>query len=134
MNVPVAAKLQLVVTGAGEHTLARLVAGTSLITRLARLEQISPQAEVPSESAQFVVGSATYALPLAGVIDIAVERARLEKDVVKLDAEIAQIDKKLSNEQFVAKAPEEVIEEQKARREAAIERRAKILEALERLS
>lgn len=134
MNVPAGAKLQMVVTGAGEDTLARLVAGTSLITRLARLEEISPQNEVPGESAQFVVGSATYALPLAGVIDIAVERTRLEKEVTKLDAEIAQIDKKLGNEQFVAKAPEEVIEEQKARREAAIERREKILEALKRLS
>ncbi|HEY8577248.1 MAG TPA: valine--tRNA ligase [Devosia sp.] len=134
MNVPAGAKLPIVVVGAGETTLRRLVAGTSLITRLARLEEISPQTEVPGESAQFVVGEATWALPLAGVIDIAVEKARLEKEVGKLDAEIAQIDKKLSNEQFVAKAPEEVIEEQKARREAAVERRHHILEALKRLS
>ncbi|KRA99368.1 valine--tRNA ligase [Devosia sp. Root685] len=134
MNVPAGAKLQLVVTGAGEQTLARLVAGTSLISRLARLEQISPQNQVPGESAQFVVGDATYALPLAGVIDIAVEKARLEKEVGKLDGEIVGIDKKLGNEQFVSKAPEEVIEEQKARREAAIDRRQKILEALKRLS
>jgi valyl-tRNA synthetase len=134
MNVPAGAKLQMVVIGAGEETLRRLVAGTSLITRLARLEEISPQAAVPGESAQFVVGEATFALPLAGVIDIAVEKARLEKEVTKLDAEIAQIDKKLGNEQFVAKAPEEVIEEQKARREAAVERRHHILEALKRLS
>ncbi|MFP9137315.1 valine--tRNA ligase [Devosia sp. XGJD_8] len=134
MNVPAGAKLQMVVVGAGDTTLRRLVAGTSLITRLARLEEISPQATVPGESAQFVVGEATWALPLAGVIDIAAEQVRLEKEVTKLDAEIAQIDKKLGNEQFVAKAPEEVIEEQKARREAAIERRHHILEALKRLS
>ena len=134
MNVPAGAKLQLVVTGAGEQTLARLVAGTSLISRLARLEEISPQNQVPGESAQFVVGDATYALPLAGVIDIAAEKSRLEKEVGKLDGEITGIDKKLGNEQFVSKAPEEVIEEQKARREAAIDRRQKILEALKRLS
>ena len=134
MNVPAGAKLPLVVVGAGETTLKRLVAGTSLITRLARLEAISPQTTVPGESAQFVVGEATWALPLAGVIDIAAEKVRLEKEVTKLDGEIAQIDKKLGNEQFVAKAPEEVIEEQKARREAAIERRHHILEALKRLS
>ena len=134
MNVPAGAKLQMVVVGAGEETLRRLVAGTSLITRLARLEEISPQAAVPGESAQFVVGEATFALPLAGVIDIAVEKARLEKEVAKLDGEITQIDRKLGNEQFVAKAPEEVIEEQKSRREAAVERRHHILEALKRLS
>ncbi|WP_332700484.1 valine--tRNA ligase [Devosia sp.] len=134
MNVPAGAKLPIVVVGAGDTTLRRLVAGTSLITRLARLEEISPQTTVPGESAQFVVGEATWALPLAGVIDIAAEKVRLEKEVTKLDAEVSQIDKKLGNEQFVAKAPEEVIEEQKARREAAIERRHHILEALKRLS
>ena len=134
MNVPAGAKLPLVVVGAGDTTLKRLVAGTSLITRLARLEEISPQSTVPGESAQFVVGEATWALPLAGVIDIAAEKIRLEKEVGKLDAEVAQIDKKLGNEQFVAKAPEEVIEEQKARREAAIQRRHHIAEALTRLS
>ena len=134
MNVPAGAKLQLVVTGAGEETLRRLVAGTSLISRLARLEEISPRNDVPGESAQFVVGDATFALPLAGVIDLAAEKTRLEKEVGKLDGEIAQVDKKLGNEQFVSKAPEEVIEEQKSRREAAAERRQKILEALKRLS
>lgn len=134
MNVPASAKLELVVTGAGEQTLARLVAGTSLITRLARLEQISPQNQVPGESAQFVVGDSTFALPLAGVIDLVAEKLRLEKEVGKLDAEIAGIDKKLGNEQFVSKAPEEVIEEQKARREAAFDRRTRILEALKLLS
>ncbi|KQN73979.1 valine--tRNA ligase [Devosia sp. Leaf64] len=134
MNVPASAKLQLVVSGAKEATLGRLVAGTSLITRLSRLEEISPQNDVPGESAQFVVGEATFALPLAGVIDIGAEKTRLEKEVTKLDGEITGVDKKLGNEQFVAKAPEEVIEEQKARREAAVDRRARILEALKRLS
>ena len=134
MNVPASAKLSLVVVGATEATLGRLVAGTSLITRLARLEDITPQATIPANSAQFVVGEATWALPLADFIDLAVEKARLSKEVDKLDAEVSQIDKKLGNEQFVAKAPEEVIEEQKARRQAAIERRHHIVEALKRLS
>src|SRR5690606_26656581 len=70
MNVPASAKLPMVVVGAGETTLARLVNSTSLITRLARLEEISPQNVVPGESAQFVVGESTFALPLAEFIDI----------------------------------------------------------------
>ncbi|WP_172122951.1 valine--tRNA ligase [Devosia sp. 919] len=134
MNVPASAKLQLAVIGADDTTLRRLVAGTSLITRLARLEAISPQGNVPGESAQFVVGEATWALPLAEFIDITAEKARLQKEIGKLDAEVAQIDKKLGNEQFVAKAPEEVIEEQKARRQAAADRRSRIGDALQRLS
>jgi valyl-tRNA synthetase len=134
MNVPASAKLQLAVIGADDTTLRRLVAGTSLITRLARLEAISPQTTVPGESAQFVVGEATWALPLAEFIDISAEKARLQKEIGKLDAEVSQIDKKLGNEQFVAKAPEEVIEEQKARRQAAADRRSRIGDALQRLS
>jgi len=134
MNVPAGAKLSLVVVGANEQTTRRLVASTSLITRLARLEQISPQSAVPSGSAQFVVGEATWALPLEGFIDIAAETARLTKEKQKLDGEVAGIDKKLANEQFVSKAPEEVIEEQRTRRANAIARREKILDAIARLS
>jgi valyl-tRNA synthetase len=80
------------------------------------------------------VGEATWALPLAEFIDIPTEKARLQKEIGKLDAEVSQIDKKLGNEQFVAKAPEEVIDEQKARRQAAAERRSRIGDALQRLS
>ncbi|WDR05749.1 valine--tRNA ligase [Devosia rhodophyticola] len=134
MNVPASAKLPLILVGADETTLRRLVASTTLITRLARLEEISPQSEIPSGSAQFVVGEATWALPLAGFIDLDVEKARLTKDIGKLEGEIAGVDKKLANEQFVAKAPEEVIEEQKSRREVAIDRRDRIKAALARLS
>ncbi|MBJ6986989.1 MULTISPECIES: valine--tRNA ligase [unclassified Devosia] len=133
MNVPASAKLQLVVIGANETTLGRLVAGTSLITRLARLEQITPSNIVPGESAQFVVGEATFALPLTGFIDIAAEKARLSKDIGKLEKEIDGIEKKLGNEQFVAKAPAEVIEEQKARLETAGALLKKIREAVSRL-
>ncbi|MCS6761344.1 MAG: valine--tRNA ligase [Candidatus Devosia symbiotica] len=134
MNVPASAKLSLIVVGANETTLRRLVASTSLITRLTRLEDITQQTDVPGESAQFVVAEATWALPLAEFIDIPTEKVRLSKEVAKLDGKVIQIDKKLGNEQFVAKAPEEVIEEQKACREAIIERRHHISEALKRLS
>ncbi|GLQ57904.1 valine--tRNA ligase [Devosia nitrariae] len=134
MNVPAGAKLPLVVVGASTETMRRLVESTSLITRLARLEAITPMASVPPGSAQFVVGEATWALPLGGVIDIDVEKTRLAKEIDKLDGEIAGIDRKLANEQFVAKAPEEVIEEQRSRREAAVSRRGKIAEAIARLN
>jgi valyl-tRNA synthetase len=134
MNVPGGAKLPLVVVGASEETTRRLVESAALITRLARLEAISPAASVPQGSAQFVVGEATWALPLEGVIDIGAEKARLTKEMDKLDGEVVGIDRKLANEQFVAKAPEEVIEEQRTRREAAVERRARIAEAITRLN
>jgi len=134
MNVPVSAKVPLLVAGNNAETTRRMEAGSALISRLGRVEPISAAASIPKGSAQFVVGEATWALPLEGIIDIAVERVRLDKEIGKLDGEIGGIDKKLGNEQFVAKAPEEVIEEQRQRREDAVARRDKIKQALARLS
>jgi len=134
MNVPVSAKVPLLVAGNNAETTRRMEAGSALISRLGRVEPISAAASIPKGSAQFVIGEATWALPLEGIIDIAVERVRLDKEIGKLDGEIGGIDKKLGNEQFVAKAPEEVIEEQRQRREDAVARRDKIKQALARLS
>ena len=73
------------------------------------------------------------ALPLKGVIDVAAERARLAKEMQKADADIARVDGKLNNPNFMARAPEEVVEEEKEKREEALGRKAKLAEALERL-
>jgi valyl-tRNA synthetase len=82
---------------------------------------------------QIIVRGETVFLPLAGVIDLAAERARLAKEMAKCDADIARVDAKLGNANFVARAPEEVVEEEKEKREEAEMRKAKIAEALERL-
>ena len=134
MNVPAGAKIDAVAVGADAETLRRMETHAASIARLARLEKLAPASAVPPESAQFVLGEATFALPLAGVIDIAAEKARLQKEVGKLDGEIMGIDKKLGNEQFVAKAPEEVIEEQRARRADAADRRDRLTAALKHLA
>jgi valyl-tRNA synthetase len=101
--------------------------------RLARLADISFADAAPEGAVQLLVRGEVAALPLKGVIDLAAERARLEKEIAKADADIKRVDAKLSNEKFVANAPEEIVEEEKEKREAALERKAKILEALERL-
>jgi len=72
-------------------------------------------------------------MPLKGVVDLAAERARLDKELKKINDDIDRIDKKLGNADFMARAPEEVVDEQKEKREEAESRRAKINEALERL-
>ena len=80
-----------------------------------------------------VVGEATAALPLAGVIDVTAERARLQRELEKIRSEIRKIDAKLANESFVAKAPPEVVEENRERKtdfEAAAQ---KLQAALQRL-
>jgi valyl-tRNA synthetase len=103
------------------------------IKRLARVSDISSAATPPQGSVQLVVRGETAALPLKGVIDVAAERARLGKEMQKADADIGRVDAKLNNPNFMARAAEEVVEEEKQKREEAVARKAKIAEALERL-
>jgi valyl-tRNA synthetase len=83
MNVPAGARIPLAIIGAGQETGTRVESQLAALTRLARLESIDYASDVPKGSAQLVLGEATFALPLAGVIDLAAERARLEKDIGK---------------------------------------------------
>jgi valyl-tRNA synthetase len=133
MNVPAGAKIPCVLVGAQPHTIDLAKSWETEILRLARLESLTPAAVVPKGAAQIVLGEAVAALPLEGVIDFTAERARLGKELEKTDKDIAGIDSRLGNPGFVAKAPEEVIEEAKERKETLSARRAKIVEALERL-
>ena len=68
---------------------------------------------------QIVLDEATLALPLAGIIDIDAEQKRLKREIDKVGSEIRQLDAKLANEKFVARAPEHVVEEQRERRTEA---------------
>jgi valyl-tRNA synthetase len=104
------------------------------LARLGRVASIAASDTVPSSSAQFVVGEATWALPLAEIIDIGAEKARLEKELKKLEGEIAGLTKKLGNEQFLAKAPDEVVAEQRARLAEAQDRAERIKAAISRLN
>jgi valyl-tRNA synthetase len=134
MNVPAAATVTLSVSGAAFKTAARLQAHDIAIKRLARVEVIH-LAHAPLKGAvQIVVGEATVSMPLAGLVDLDAERARLEKERDKVAKDIARVDAKLTNAQFMAKAPEEVVEEQRERRAEAEALHAKIDAALARLS
>ncbi|HEU6442683.1 MAG TPA: valine--tRNA ligase, partial [Microvirga sp.] len=99
----------------------------------ARLSDISFADAAPKSSIQLLIRGEVAALPLEGVIDLAAERARLAKEIQKLDVDIAKIDAKLGNADFLKRAPEEVVEEQRERREEAVARKTKMEEALNRL-
>jgi valyl-tRNA synthetase len=135
LNVPPGAELPLIVKDADTSTAQRIETHEALIRRLARLASIAPLAgEMPKGAVQIVVGTTTVALPLAGVVDAVKERARLQKDDAKLAGEVTKIEKKLGNADFVAKAPEEVVEENRERLQELAAERAKLKEALERLA
>jgi valyl-tRNA synthetase len=122
--------LQLI---ASAGTKARAERWMEALKRLARLSEITFADAPPKGSVQLLVRGELAALPLAGVIDLGAERARLEKEIAKCDADIQRVDKKLENKDFVARAPQEILDLENERRREAEERRAKILEALERL-
>lgn len=134
MNVPPSAELPMTLTGASAATLARLETHRSLLIRLARLSDITVSDTVPSGAVQVVIDEATAALPIGEVVDISQEVARLQKEIDKVDDEIGKIEKKLSNENFVSRAPAAVVEEQHARAADYRQSRGKLSEALDRLS
>ena len=133
LNVPAGAKLRLLVIGGNEATAARLETHRPAIERLARIEGVEAAASAPKASLQIVVGEATYALPVGDVIDLKAESTRLQKEIKKLADEVGKIDAKLANAAFVARAPEEVVEEQRERRAQAEQTGARLSTALERL-
>jgi len=134
MNVPPAAKIPLLVTGANETSVDRLSRHGVLIERLARLSSATAADSIPEGAVQLVHGEATAALPIADVIDIDQEKARLQSAIAKSEGEIGKLEKKLGNQQFLAKAPGEVVEEQRERLAVSQSTRAKLIDALERLS
>ncbi|HRQ60894.1 MAG TPA: valine--tRNA ligase, partial [Alphaproteobacteria bacterium] len=133
MNVPAAAKIALLVKDAGDVTKARLKTHEEIIQRLARLQSIDETPSVPKGAIQSVHGDATIILPIAELIDLAAERDRLKKQLQKLEQDIEKVDRNLSNENFVKNAPDEIIEEQKQRREEAQAAFAKLSAALKQL-
>ena len=121
MNVPGGAKVPLVLRDASDQTKERMQRHHDIISRLARLERFELlDGEMPEGAVQLVIDEATAAMPLADAIDIGQERARLQKEIGKLDQDVEKIDKKLSNEKFLSRAPDHVVEEQRQRRVDAV--------------
>ena len=135
MNVPPAAWLDLFLKDADDERIARLERYGEAVRRVARLSRLEPlDGEVPSGSVQIVIGEATAVIPLAEVIDVAKEQDRLKREIDRVAGDIAKVEKKLGNEQFLSKAPEEVVAEQKERRADALRTRDRLSAALDRLS
>jgi valyl-tRNA synthetase len=133
MNVPPAAIAPLVVVGASAETQQRLERHASAIQRLARVGDISLQDAAPKGSAQIVLNEATICLPLGSLIDLSAEAARLQKELAKVTEEIARLHKKLSNERFVASAPEEIVAAEREKLDEYRDQQEKLSVALTRV-
>src|SRR5262244_1328934 len=133
MNITMGTEIPVVLVAAAAATQARAARWADVMRRLARLSEISLAERPPQGAVQLIVRGEVAALPLKGVIDFAAEKARLEKEMARVKSDIARIDAKLANADFVARAPEDVVEGEREKREEAETRRLKIDEALARL-
>jgi len=133
MNVPAGAKIELLLTDFDMEAAQRLLRQGALIRRLARLSEAAVGNEAPAGSIVTAVEGATVNLPIADIIDVKAEGARLRKKLDKLSKETGGLEKKLSNQGFLAKAPAEEVEKQRARLAAANEEKAKLEAAVSRL-
>ena len=133
-NVPAGAQVPLVLVAADASVRARVERWSETLVRLARLSEIGFADAAPKNAVQLLVRGSVAALPLEGIVDLAAEVARLKKEAGKARTEIGKIEGKLGNADFLARAPEEVVDEQRERRDAEAARLVKIEEALARLS
>jgi valyl-tRNA synthetase len=133
MNVPPAAKPPLFFVAPDAVTAGRISLHQPLILTLARVSEVTTAQVAPAGAVSFVIGGVTAAISLAGTIDVAAEKARLEKAIKAAVSDVEHINKKLGNPNFVAKAAPAVIDEQRAKLAEAEEAHAKLVAALERI-
>jgi valyl-tRNA synthetase len=134
MHVPVGLKLdmlQITLDEAGSTAWAR---NEALIQRLARIETLTPADATPKGSISIAVEGGLFAIPLAGIIDIAEEKARLSKTLEKLEKDLGGLRGRLNNPKFVENASEEVVDETREKLEQGEDEAAKLKSALARLA
>jgi len=135
MNVAPSLLTPILLQGASAATLARAASWPEALARMGRASSVEPLlGALPAGSVQLIVDEATVVLPLAGLIDLAAERARLEKDRAKAEAEAEKVRRKLSNADFVARAKPEVVEENRERLLAHEAEAARLSSAMARIA
>jgi len=115
MNIPPAARLPLLIKDAEPAVAERIERHREHFMRLARVERFEPVVTAPAGGIQAVVGGTVLILSVGDVVDLAREKARLGKEIERLDSELRKIAAKLNNPNFLAKAKPEVVEEQRDR-------------------
>ncbi|SHP94802.1 valyl-tRNA synthetase [Mycobacteroides abscessus subsp. abscessus] len=126
VNTPLSKKINMIVKGKDDNISAVLEKNRAYIERFCNPEElvIGTVVDEPEKAMTAVVTGAEIILPLAGLLNIEEEIARLGKEYAKLTQEVERVQKKLSNEGFVKKAPEKVINEERVKEKDYMEKRA----------
>ena len=133
MHVPAGLKLPIIQTALDARGRAALDHNMNIIQRLARLDGLT-EGPAPKGAITITVEGGSFAIPLAGVIDVAEEKARLTKAVEKLDKDLNGLRGRLKNPKFVESAPDEIVEETREKLALGEDEAAKLSAALKRLA
>lgn len=135
VNTPMSKKIAMIINAHDEKILDTLETNKAYLERFCNPEMLTIGVGVlaPEKAMTAVVSGAEIYLPLQGLINIEEEITRLEKELEKLNKEVERVQKKLANEKFVAKAPAQVVEEERAKEKDYLEKRATVQERLEEL-
>jgi len=134
MRVNAGAQIDMITLELDAAGQTALTGNLSMIKRLARIENLSTAKTAPKGAVTLAVTGGTFCLPLADVIDIAAEKARLAKALDKLGKEQSALSGKLANEKFLANAPPEVVQTQRDRLGVITEETATLRAALDRVA
>ncbi|RAP40156.1 valine--tRNA ligase [Rhodovulum viride] len=134
MNVPAGAKIAMLYTELDQAGKTAWTRNEAMIQRMARIESLTEAKTLPKGCVTIAVEGGAFALPLEGIIDVAEEKARLEKTLSKLEKDLKGLEGRLKNPKFVESAPEDVVEETRDLVAAKTEEAAKLRVALERLA
>jgi len=136
MKISMAKRIDIILQNASAEDLRRLADNAPLLNKLAKLESVRvlQVGEEAPMSATALVGDMQVLVPMAGLIDKGAELARLDKEIVRLDGEVKRVGGKLSNEGFVAKAPAEVLDKERAKLAEAEQALGKLVEQRERIA
>lgn len=135
VNVPMSKKIELMVKANSAETFSIIERNSHYIQRFCNTSEFDSGLDLssPDKAMSAVITGAELYLPLAGLIDIEQEVARLEKELQNLEGEVLRVEKKLANEGFVAKAPAKVIEEERAKQADYSDKRDKVIARIKEL-
>ncbi|MBI5118583.1 valine--tRNA ligase [Candidatus Poribacteria bacterium] len=135
MSVPPGKRINVILKVGERGTASRLRESRRYISALARAGEIVIESEpvIPQPEARAFLPGIEVHVPLAGIIDIAKERERLSKELARVESEVKAYDAKLSNENFVAKAPEKVVQGAREKRAELVDKAGKLRHSLEQL-
>ena len=135
VNTPLSKAVTLLIQANDEKVQAFLTANQNYIMRFCNPDElvIATELAVPDMAMSQVITGATIYLPLANLINLTEEIARLEKELAKLDSEVKRVQGKLANERFVSKAPQAVVDQERAKEADYLEKQQAVAQRIAQL-